>query len=541
MPAHQIQSDETPPPLNDPLPNRFSNIQARAFRRTILSSERQSVSQCLLDAETDLKVYQAEIDRLKAKIMVLETRRDGLKERITKYRSLMSPVHRMPPEILTHILSFCCENVLQPGTLQLAVLALSSVCGRWRELVLATPRFWSSLTIMLHEWANKKDTGISSSDRHNFYHCTEMFMQRSKTELLALEFFSYYDHPFEPLEAGLNCLLDQSHRWRSVTVGIRRDPHVIGTSSSPFQRLRGRLPNLRHLALEYYEECAEDWITSDMNLFSACPSLTSLKLMADLVPTSTIFPWEQMHSLQLCVDSSHDALIRTIKLCKNLQQLKLAYVDHPSESTIGPITPLNEMQHLYVNHVEDNGSFLFDSFSLPALSSLQIDGHHYVTHMDVGPLTGFLLRSSCSITSLLLSEVGLYGTQMFDLLTLMPTLVKLSIHERVIHYEIMARGVTATFLEQLVMNVGDEQAACFLPRLEDLTLTIEPLESSSRQTLQRVLASRNALLRIFTPTVRNLKAEMDVADYELLRCFRAVGMRVSVSCQIRVFRRRIPE
>ncbi|KAF9263925.1 hypothetical protein L218DRAFT_826234, partial [Marasmius fiardii PR-910] len=79
----------------------------RLFRQTISIYERQAINQCILDAENDLKTYQEKINRLMSAIIVLETSKDNVKEMIAKYRSLLSPIHRMPPEVLAYIFLFC--------------------------------------------------------------------------------------------------------------------------------------------------------------------------------------------------------------------------------------------------------------------------------------------------------------------------------------------------------------------------------------------------------------------------------------------------
>ncbi|KAF9256303.1 hypothetical protein L218DRAFT_881930, partial [Marasmius fiardii PR-910] len=96
----------------------------------------------------DLAVYQTEINKLKVAIHLLETRRDALSVSVARYRSLLSPIYRMPTEILTHIFSFCCdENVISPGYGPPAVMTLSAVCESWREVALTTPRLWSCMSI----------------------------------------------------------------------------------------------------------------------------------------------------------------------------------------------------------------------------------------------------------------------------------------------------------------------------------------------------------------------------------------------------------
>ncbi|KAF9263880.1 hypothetical protein L218DRAFT_863926, partial [Marasmius fiardii PR-910] len=90
--------------IPEPLPERFSAIQG-LFRRTINSFKRQILNQGPVDTEADLKAYQDEIDRLKTRTLILELRRDSLK--VENHRLLLSPIRRMPLEILTHIFSFC--------------------------------------------------------------------------------------------------------------------------------------------------------------------------------------------------------------------------------------------------------------------------------------------------------------------------------------------------------------------------------------------------------------------------------------------------
>ncbi|KAF9266661.1 hypothetical protein L218DRAFT_857509, partial [Marasmius fiardii PR-910] len=170
------------------LPNRFSVIQD-LFRQTLSHFQRQTVNQCLANAEVDLRTYQAEINRLQAMVILLKGRRDDLQGAITRYRSLLSPIRRMPPEILTHIFSFCCEtNTIEPENPPTAI-SLSKVCGRWRQLVLASPRLWSSLTLKLDTWTDEDGT-ITRRRSGQFCHLVELLMERSKGQLLLLEFFS---------------------------------------------------------------------------------------------------------------------------------------------------------------------------------------------------------------------------------------------------------------------------------------------------------------------------------------------------------------
>ncbi|KAI3602629.1 hypothetical protein WG66_009250 [Moniliophthora roreri] len=69
------------------------------LRNTISLTDKQVINQVLLDAEKELNDYDVEISRLRTAILALESKREGVKRMMDKYRSLLSPIHRMPSEV----------------------------------------------------------------------------------------------------------------------------------------------------------------------------------------------------------------------------------------------------------------------------------------------------------------------------------------------------------------------------------------------------------------------------------------------------------
>lgn len=72
-------------------------------------------------------------------IKQLQCEREALEDKIARARAYMSPIRRLPNELLRHIfiMNFdeypCCAWIL------------SSVCSQWRRLVLSMPRLWSKV------------------------------------------------------------------------------------------------------------------------------------------------------------------------------------------------------------------------------------------------------------------------------------------------------------------------------------------------------------------------------------------------------------
>ncbi|KAL0066176.1 hypothetical protein AAF712_006801 [Marasmius tenuissimus] len=134
---------------------RTSIIDGLFRNRTITSSDRHTISQFLLDAEQEMQRHDAEIWRLRIALHILETKKSGLKKSMDRCHSLLSPVHRLPTEILMEILSIACEeNELDPSPPP-NVMKLSRVCGRWREVICSAPKLWSSITIRFGYWKGK--------------------------------------------------------------------------------------------------------------------------------------------------------------------------------------------------------------------------------------------------------------------------------------------------------------------------------------------------------------------------------------------------
>ncbi|THU75287.1 hypothetical protein K435DRAFT_619767, partial [Dendrothele bispora CBS 962.96] len=80
---------------------------------------------------------------LETAISVLKYKRARLEGHITTCRSLLSPVRRLPWEILTLVFLFLCgEPRWGDASLIPPAFQLSQVCASWRELALNTPTIW---------------------------------------------------------------------------------------------------------------------------------------------------------------------------------------------------------------------------------------------------------------------------------------------------------------------------------------------------------------------------------------------------------------
>jgi len=100
-------------------------------------------SASLGDLDHKIEAAEAQLAEIMAEsrcvIKQLQRERDALEDKIAHALAYMSPIRRLPNELLRHIfiMNFdeypCCAWIL------------SSVCSQWRRLALSMPRLWSKV------------------------------------------------------------------------------------------------------------------------------------------------------------------------------------------------------------------------------------------------------------------------------------------------------------------------------------------------------------------------------------------------------------
>ncbi|EEB90765.1 hypothetical protein MPER_10985 [Moniliophthora perniciosa FA553] len=292
--------------------------------------------------EKELQGYEAEVSRLKLAVLTLETKRNRLKKRMEEYKSLLAPIHKAPPEILHNIFTFCCDGTEFKTTEKPPAMALSTVCGRWREVFISTPSLWSSFSIHFSAWRGQyKALGC----------LTRAFLAHSQGSLLTLK-LNLGDVSKEsisssqPLLRVLNSLIQSSTRWRwlelTTDVSILRHP--------VFDALRGHLPKLKDFHLTGVSCAREVEDGSEMDCFGNCPTLLNVTLQRTDCGSDLVLPWQQITTMQLHTIFSYDAIM-FLKSCRNLTHLRLTETGEDDESDGG--ASLVADQGPFVSDVED--------------------------------------------------------------------------------------------------------------------------------------------------------------------------------------------
>ncbi|KAL0564759.1 hypothetical protein V5O48_017278 [Marasmius crinis-equi] len=474
--------------------------------------------------------------------MLLESKQAGLEKAMKKYRTLLSPIHRLPSEVLLEIFQHCCHtNTLSDPQVPPA-LALSRVCGRWRDIAVSSPRLWSSITISQFRSRDK----VEHSRRQRMTTClTRLFLERSKNAPLKLKL----RFPWDPSEVDysngmvMDLLGAQSKRWEELTI----DETELYASSAAGDI---DLPILKRLTLLTE---SPDSMSSSLILdrFAHCPALTSLCTDVALTAHRLSLPWANIRTLTLqgCADGEDQLFI--LSLCSSSVQ-RLTFVDVETNDwgswegdriLADMVTSLS----LQADPWSDVDTSVVQHLTLSRLSSVDIGTK---LHDQPNPFSRFarsdesvhleelIQRSSCTITSLRLQSTMLTDVQVLSLLRLMPRLKDLDIGEYI--SEANNRVITHQFSNHLLVDPEDRRAP-LVPHLTELKLSIH-LNGLDQQALAEALKSRwlplpPVVADVGVGCLKSVELVLISDDVEslppgplsALQCFRDVGLRFTIS------------
>ncbi|THU75692.1 hypothetical protein K435DRAFT_558316, partial [Dendrothele bispora CBS 962.96] len=104
-----------------------------------------------------------EIQKLEADIVSLRNQQQRIYRQIDRYRSLLAPIRKLPPEVLGHIFCLICtENSAATTEIDCPAVHLSHVCAGWRDLARTTPSLWSCISIDLRVYSQQDPFRVES-------------------------------------------------------------------------------------------------------------------------------------------------------------------------------------------------------------------------------------------------------------------------------------------------------------------------------------------------------------------------------------------
>ncbi|KAJ7483363.1 hypothetical protein FB451DRAFT_1555352 [Mycena latifolia] len=369
-----------PSTTEEPLRNLQAEPRTLALYQKLLASnvapedaELTAIRLIETKASERLAYLDDRIAQVRGLLKELEEERTAVLSLHAQNSGILSPLRRMPPEILAEIFSWTLPSITEALERGFDVRSSPWVLGQtssfWRAVALSTPSLWSLIAI----------------DYSASIWCPLPMLetQIARARNLKVTIYGCKDADSLSQVAMFQSLAERSSLWEELSVGLISDMvPIIAT-------LRNRLPLLRRLWISWND--SENLTAVDLSdAFHTAPSLLEAGFHNGYHLATAPFPVHQLTWYQLNATWTIHAGI--LKLAQNLVEARLAIFGDEPWPEDGDIIELPRLRRLYVSH----GSIL-DYLRTPALQEIAFRTREADQDLLLPTLDSFLIRSACAL------------------------------------------------------------------------------------------------------------------------------------------------
>ncbi|KAJ7162935.1 hypothetical protein C8R46DRAFT_1221736 [Mycena filopes] len=305
-----------------------------------------------------IQASEANIARIESQIRDLERLRDRERGILTRLRSAIAPVHKLPAELLVEVFRYTCDDPTfdHPSTIK-KVQALTHVCAYWRRVAITTPQLWTHFPPIQ----------LAKTPRDAFLAGLKEWLKRSAA--LPIDIYLAWRNAAVDSAAVMSAVITAAPRWSSAYFNI---PSLSVLSDFPPDRLE----QLRKLTVQ-----SSDPSSAVTAAFSLAPILDEVSLTMVHIGQLRL-PWSQLAHLSVVTNFSQECL-DTLLQCLNLVYLKVsipAWPELPDLSEIRP-TILGRLETLDIKFQHYTPGFVTPLFVYLALPRLK----HFSIYLDSAP------------------------------------------------------------------------------------------------------------------------------------------------------------
>ncbi|KAJ6559909.1 hypothetical protein B0H19DRAFT_1375865 [Mycena capillaripes] len=443
----------------------------------------QRICNFLPNPEKELENLTEELARLDALRKDILRKRRELRKFIDAHRALLSPVRRLPEDIVRAIFMACLPSTRNPTLSdQDAPLLLCRICRSWRDIALATPRLWAAIHIVVPaQWQLQHlvDRVAAWFERSGVVPLTISMVLSRTCEI---------DWDISPL---LSALVAVSRRWKSIEIPLPENFENPAPMSPLLSVASDDVPLLETVKLSQRNTSMTPANYGPLT-FLAADGLRSLTLPASRDYREAPVSWKSLTNLKITPSGGSltcAAVLAMLQLCTSLQTCEFTMTEMWDEEETVLTEPLSLSQLSHLTIIRPNcipRQTLFGSVALPNLRPLHYESRGGTYETNLAPL----LPSTPTLESFRISAVGLPSQGYLDILSLMPMLRELTILDEPFTppqpFDPWSQPRDAHFLEHLMPSQGLNPVVC--PRLEFIEL--ENFSAASDETLLQFVQSR---------------------------------------------------
>ncbi|KAK7456987.1 hypothetical protein VKT23_010290 [Stygiomarasmius scandens] len=243
--------------------------------------EIEQLSRSVSDAEMDLMDYKQHFLSLRDLMFDLEDRQSRLLLYRNVCKSYLTPIRRLPNELLIEIFLLCwnldedqpsLHDEIRSPFLPTMILKLGHVCKLWHSVSRATPQLWTHFFLNLNCSFWRLESGFNLLKLHLLL-----------SKQLSLSFGVLFDKGLfstsEQVAPSMRLLIEHCVRWGDVVMQIENITGIQETRS--LLSLKRKLPNLRTLRLIDTSDTLQP-ITNQTELLGIFGGVTSRLQMVTL-------------------------------------------------------------------------------------------------------------------------------------------------------------------------------------------------------------------------------------------------------------------
>lgn len=395
--------------------------------------------------------YDTRIAELEATLAAIKQRRAELHTTVTAHEALVSPLRRLPPEILQIIFVWCLsQNRNAVMHASEAPVLLGRICSEWRRISIATPELWATLHIVPPN-VNFSNPTSSTARFQRKRDLIEMWLGRSGACPLSISLVWFAGDSEEEIKLCgtlLEVLVPLCGRWKVLDfqVPLKMFKPFIGLSVQDVPYLEGLSLMDNRTPLD--ADAVDRWPDSLAFAENATRLRNfTLTFFSGGIRLPTI-PWQDLTMLYLESNiafffrDSRD-MLTTLACCTSLISCTLKFpLSHtaslPAYDRLDLPVTMPELQVLCV----DGDQHLHNTFHMsntlvnlcaPRLRRLEILGRSgrpegSVTPEPLNAIKTLLQRSKCPLEKLNIESMTMVPEEFIACLRLVPTLVELIIH-----------------------------------------------------------------------------------------------------------------
>ncbi|KAF9066392.1 hypothetical protein BDP27DRAFT_1330676 [Rhodocollybia butyracea] len=482
----------------------------------------------------DVEEHELEVARLTEQLRVVQAETEWLKTQRATLLSSLSPMRKLPNEILLRIFQQVCdENLLQcypwlveedpptsitsPVITYLPTMAISSVCSRWRALALSSPSLWAGLKLEICT-----TTVFQSKTLTGFADTVTRYLDRSGDWPLKIS-LGITGLPI----GGVPSLIHlKEHAWHWKTFRYEGDFSLLGYGL------------LYEMCFPILGELDIPWITTsdELDLFEQCPRLHALSASWPEGPTSSV-PYNQLDYLNLGQQSTITDLVQALHSCPSLKCLEAGLLINESEDADLEQGGHGTWPDVALLTIDGSSSYtMFSSFDFPSLNHLVIDG---LVDWPADIFLSFVSRSSCIITTFTLRGISMSDLDLIAALRVMPALLHFELD---IKYEQSENPITSHLISNLTHRDHKSTSSPLVPKLHSFHLRYQAADPFDDAAFVSMVQSRwfkpgsplSAKMSVMgRSSIRSVvlkftSREVNLDIYRPLRVLDAEGLRVVV-------------